>query len=343
MKRTVMATLVLILVIISMWGLAHIYHGKNNVSPATRFMQPINAMEYQRMLGVGINVDWMTYSWVNHYYFYWRSRGVCIPKYFKNAGFSNVRIRVNRDVTTNYTALVQLASIVNDTLEAGLIPVITYTAPELKGNPTSRQARQHFLQWWLTVARYFKGYPYTLSYDLLIESSGRIKSYPGILNEIYAQAIREIRSIDPYRVIIVTPAGISSPFYLDKLNLTDDGYIIAEWHIYAGGPKGCTYNVTYIENSITTALNWSLKTGIPTWMGAWRPNVYPKTSGKNPGPVCSLELEENFAKTMVSRLSKAHLPYDINADTRFFNIENLTWYNTQKGILEIIVNHSQQT
>ena len=42
----------------------------------------------------------------------------------------------------------------------------------------------------------------------MIESSGRIKSYPGILYEIYGQAIREIRSIDPYRVIIVTPAGI---------------------------------------------------------------------------------------------------------------------------------------
>jgi len=306
-----------------------------------RYSEPIEvipAVDYQRMLRVGINVDWMKYSWVNYYYFHWRSLGICVPCYFREAGFTNVRIRVSSDVTTNRTALVQLGVIVNDTLKAGLLPVVTYTARGLRDNPESIQVQKRFLNWWLTVAEYLRNYPYTLSYDLLIESSGKIKDHPEILNKIYHEVITEIRSIDPYRIIIVTPPGRSSPFRLDELNITNDEYIMAEWHIYAGGPKGCSYNTTYIEESIQTALTWSRETGIPTWMGAWRPNDYPKPSGKNPRPLCPLSLEENFTRTMVSYLTEANIPYDINSDTKFFNIENLTWYGSQEGILKIIIN-----
>ena len=297
----------------------------------------IPAVNYQRMLGVGINVDWIKYSRVNHYYFHWRSLGIRVPRYFREAGFTNVRIRVGSDVTTNQTALIQLGVIVNDTLETGLLPVVTYTARDLRDNPESIQAQEHFLKWWLTVAEYFRDYPYTLSYDLLIESSGKIKDHPEILNKIYHEVITEIRSIDPYRIIIVTPPGRSSPFRLNELDITNDGYVMAEWHIYAGGPRGCSYNTTYIEESIQAALQWSRKTGIPTWMGAWRPNDYPKPSGKNPKALCPLSLEENFTRTMVSYLTEANIPYDINSDTKFFNIENLTWYTAQRDILQIIV------
>ena len=302
------------------------------------FQTPITAEEYQEMLGVGINVDWMAFAWVNHYYFYWHSKGVSIPQYFKEEGFSNVRIRVGEDVVANRTALRQLGEIVNDTLKAGLIPIITYTAPELRENPTSKSAQEHFVEWWKAVAEYFRDYPHTLSYDLLIESSGPIKNHPEVLNEVYRETIREIREIDPYRLVFVTPPYTSSPFHLDELNVTNDGYILAEWHIYAGGPRGCTYNESYIEDAISSALSWSRKTGIPAWFGAWRPNSYPKKSGRDGvAPLCPMGLELNFTKAMVSALARAGIPYDINADTRFFNIENLTWYEDQREILEIIL------
>ena len=263
-----------------------------------------------------------------------------MPCYFRDVGFRNVRIRVGVDVVSNHSALIQLGIVVNDTLKAGLIPVITYTARDLRDYPENPRVQQQFLQWWLTVAEYFRNYPYNLSYDLLVESSGEIKNHPEILNKLYNELITEIRSIDPYRIIIVTPPWRSSPLHLDELNITNDGYIMAEWHIYAGGPKGCSFNMTYIEQSVQAALQWSRKTGVPTWMGAWRPNDYPKPSGKNPKPLCPLNLEENFTKTMVSYLTEANIPYDINSDTKFFNIENLTWYNTQRKILQIIIgNH----
>ncbi len=343
MKR--MAVLLLVLILFAFAWSFYLSSRMGGSSPlGSREGHPITARQYQRMLGVGINVDWMTFLWVNHYYFYWRSRGANVPGYFKKEGFSNVRIRVSQDVAENRTLLVQLGEIVNDTLKAGLIPIITYTAPELRENPTSRKAQEHFVEWWLTIAHYFKGYPYTLSYDLLIESSGNIKNHPEILNKIYSQTIAEIRAIDPYRIVFVTPAGISSPFHLNELNVTNDGYTLAEWHIYAGGPRGCSYNESYIKASIQAALNWSKATGIPTWLGAWRPNVYPKISGKNGCQfLCPLEVELNFSRTMVSALSEAGIPYDINADTRFFDIENLTWYDCQKNILEVIVHPSSST
>ena len=295
----------------------------------------ITAAQYQKMLGVGINVDWMTFAKVKRYYFYWRSKGVNIPLYFKEEGFSNVRIRVGVDVTKNRTALTQLGEIVNDTLKAGLLPIITYTAPELRGNPTDRLAQEHFVRWWETVAEYFKGYPYLLSYDVLIESSGPIKSHQEVLNEVYSQTIQEIRRIDQYRLVFVTPPYTSSPFYLSDLHVTNDGYILAEWHIYASGPKGCTYSESYIEEAISSALNWSRKTGIPTCFGAWRPNYYSK-KGKGNGP-CPVEVELNFSKAMVSALSKAGIPYDINSDVHFFDITSLAWYRSQEGVLDVIL------
>ncbi len=301
--------------------------------------EPITAKAYQRLLGVGIDVDWMSFNWVNHYYFQWRSRGVNVPEYFRREGFSNVRIRVSENVVTNKTALTQLGEVVNDTLKAGLVPVITYTAPELRVNPTSKSAQEHFVQWWKTVAHYFKGYPYILSYDLLIESSGNVKNYPGVLNRVYSQTIREIRAVDPYRIVFVTPADVSSPFCLNELNVTNDGYTLVEWHIYAGGPKYCTYNEGYIEEAVSAVLNWSKRTGIPTWLGAWRPTVYPRISGRSPTPSCPVGLELAFSRAMVSALSKAGIPYDINADTRFFDIETLTWYPSEREVLEIILRY----
>ncbi len=339
MKKIFILTLILILLFSSVFGF---YLGNEITSSSThsQYLHPITAKQYQEMLGVGINVDWMTYSWVNHYYFYWRSKGVIVPSYFKNKGFSNVRIRIGEDVTKNSTVLVQLKEIVNDTLKVNMIPIITYTAPELRGNPKNECTQEHFVKWWLTVAQYFKNYPYTLSYDLLIESSGDIKSYPDVLNKVYLQTISEIRTVDPYRIIFVTPAGISKPSYLSELSITNDGYILAEWHIYASGPQDCSYNKSYINNSIMTALNWSKNTGILTWLGAWRPNKYPKNSGKNGKPICSINVELNFSKAMVSALSFAHIPYDINADTRFFDIQNLTWYSSQESVLKIILRSS---
>ena len=347
MKRLGVALVLLLLVL---WGMhtriiknqtpTHTAAPAANQSLYSLGKEPITAQQYEKLLGVGIDVDWMSFARVHRYYFYWRSKGVNVPEYFKKAGFSNVRIRVEADVVNNRTALIQLGEIVNDTLKAGLIPIITYTAPELRNNPTSEKAQEHFVLWWKTVAEYFKGTSYLLSYDLLIESSGPIKSYPNVLNKVYAQTIAEIRKIDPYRLVFVTPARVSSPFYLKYLNVTNDGYTLAEWHIYAGGPKHCTYNMTLIESAINASLAWSKGTGIPTWVGAWRPFWFSK---KDKSVQCPIQADVDFGKVMASALWNAGIPYDINADVWFFNIENLTWYRDRLPVLKAVLHPSSST
>ncbi len=144
--------------------------------------------------------------------------------------------------------------------------------------------------------------------------------------------------MDPYRLIFVTPAHVSSPFYLQYLNVTSDGYILAEWHIYAGGPKYCKYNMSLIERAVGAAVNWSRRTGIPTWVGAWRPYWVPKKEREK--YVCSTQNTIAFSKAMVSALKGAGIPYDINADEWFFDIANLTWYSPGRDVLRVILHPS---
>ncbi|ADD09279.1 cellulase family glycosylhydrolase [Candidatus Aciduliprofundum boonei] len=332
--------LVLLLVVdISMFGVYSSHSVFSNARiESLNGTEPINATEYQKLMGIGINVDWMTFKKVNTQYFQWREQGVHVPSYFKERGFSNVRIRVNQDLTTNQTAMEQLTDIVNDCLDAGLYPIITNVADDLRDYPTNISVQQHFVKWWETVIDHFKGYSYNLSYDLLIESSHEIKNYPDVLNKVYYEIIHYLRQEDPYRIVFVTPAGGSKPDYLQDLNVTNNGYILAEWHIYAGGPSesgtDCVYSKSYINQTLSTALSWTKETGIPTWQGAWRSNCYPN-GGTD--AECNMSLEINFTKAMVSAYAGANLPYDVNADTKFFDISNLTWYKLQEEALDIIL------
>ncbi len=312
--------------------------------------RPIPPPKYQKLLGVGIDVDWMTYKWVHDSYFYWKGRGVSIPALFKKRGFTNVRIRVNRDVTRDAAALRDLKEIVDDCLAAGINPVIAYTADDVRNNPLDPEAQAHFLKWWTTVAHAFRGYPYNLSYDLIIETSGEIKRHPQLLNKLYREALQEIRREDKYRIVILTPANTSSPFALKLLDPPKDPYIMVEWHIYAGGPKpspGQIYDPDYILAAIRTAKAWSQQHGIPTWVGAWRPTRFnckaaarncPKYPDGAPKGIYPLQKVLHFTYYMSRKLRENNIPYDVNADTLFFNYHTATWYNTYTPILNAILN-----
>jgi len=312
---------------------------------STLGLQPIPSWRYVKIMGVGVNVDWLSFGWVERQYFYWRQHGVSIPKLFKERGFDNVRIRVCGDVVSNATLLEMLKEVVNDCLKAGIVPIISYCANELREHPTDPSALHHFVEWWVTVAKAFKGYPYTLSYDLIIETSGPIKSYPEVLNKAYTEVIKAIRSIDRYRIIIVTPANVSKPWALKYLRIPIDQYIIAEWHVFAGGPchrnrfVGMEVCRSVIQQAVNAALNWSKRTGVPTWVGAWRPNCYPK-KGKGRGPILPEDVAIEFSKLMVSELCSRGIPYDVNADTKFFDYYNLSWYPSQRELLNVVLNCS---
>jgi len=307
--------------------------------------KPVTAEEYARMLGVGINVNWINYNKTRSQYFHWRSMGVNIPLIFRQRGFNNVRIRVGSEAAENPQALKQLEEIVDDCLKAGIIPIIAYKAEELRNNPTDPEAIEHFKKWWKTIAEHFKNKPYLLSYDLIIESSGPLKNHPEILNRVYNETIRIIRSIDRYRIIIVTPANTSKPHALGQLRIKWDPYIMAEFHIYAKGPcpprrerneTSPHYDTRLIDEAIEEAADWSKKNRIPVWMGAWRPNCYRRGRG-GAKPVYTPSQVLPFVEYMTTRLCRSHIPFDINADTHFFNITSLEWYPQQEKILNTIL------
>ncbi len=328
--------------------LTHYYINSSTCEKLNKSLEPITGPQYIKLLGVGINVNWLTFRRVSHYYFMWRNEGVNVAEVFKAKGFSNVRIRVSGDVLSNKTLIKEIKEVVDDCLKAGLIPIFTYTADDVRDNPTSPMARKHFIEWWITVANALKDEPYTLSYDLIIESSHEIRNYPQTLNELYSETIESIRRIDKYRILILTSPNSSSPFNLKQLQIPEgDKYLIAEWHIYAGGPcpkkeSHQPYNKTLIVESIKTAIGWSGKTGVPTWVGAGRPNCYPKhliSRWPDGAPKGTLTLNEalNFTRFMAEELKKNGIPYDINADELFLNYSTPKWYSSQEQLLKAIL------
>lgn len=349
MKKRFLPIIILVLLLaIAAFYIIPIYFAHSTALEKTA--SRITPSRYKDLLGVGIDVDWMSFKRVHDKYFEWRSKGVNVPLIFKKRGFSNVRIRVGYDVVKNPQAINDLDAIVHDCLKAGIIPIIAYNADELRENPDSPLAQKHFLQWWLTVARHFRNTSYLLSYDLIIETGGNLKDRADILNKLYREVITEIRRIDKYRIIIITPPKVSSPFHLDDLDLPNDSYIMAEWHIYAGGPKPPTrgaktiFNKTLIDTAVAAAKNWTEKTGIPTWVGAWRPNRYPKESSRKaqypdgaPKGIFTIPEAITFSKYMCSKLTQAGIPYDINADALFLDYNTLQWYPSQRQILDTII------
>ena len=244
-----------------------------------------------------------------------------LPVLFRRLGFSHVRIRVGFDTAFNETKLHLLRMMVEDFLEAGIVPIIAYDARGLRMDPGNVTEQRLFVEWWARVARALRDTPNYVVFDLLIESSGALRNRCNLLNKLYNETIRVIRQIDPYRVVAVTPCGASSPFMLDELHVPLDRWVIVEWHVYAGGPKGCNgtlYNATLVREAVEAALAWSRIHGVSVWMGAWRPvriprrgvQRYPDGAVK---PLTPLPVAERFTRLVVPLVCSHGIPLTLNS------------------------------
>ena len=309
------------------------------------------AWQYVEQLGVGLAVNWLNYPRVQYYYFYWRARGVSIPEMIRDMGFTHVRIRVSGDIARDRAALERLETVIQDCLKAGLIPVVAYTARELRENPENKTIQQHFINWWATLAEKLENTSHLVAFDLITETSGKLKDKYQILNNLYKRTIEVIRSIDPYRIIIVTPPDASSPFSAEKLDIEYDQYTILEWHIYAGGPKkkdNTYYNKTLVERAVETILEWSEKHRTPVYMGAWRPNRYPKHPKERlpdgaPKPLYSEKIALEFSKYMTTILCSHKIPFTLNADTLYIDYTKPAWFPSQKQLVQAIIETCTKT
>ncbi len=349
MRKLLILSLLIVLLIFSIVMAADIFSTS----------EPIAPKDYQKLLGSGIDVNWVIFSKYMSIYKSCHDKNLSLPLLFKQRGFTNLRIRV-ADVPLNsvqkdgLTLMQQLKMVVNDCIKAKIFPIITFGATEFRKNPNSTTLKRS-LTFWKDVATEFKSYPYAISYDLIIETSGNISKHGDLLNEFYQKAILEIRNIDKYRIIFITPNDTSNPYSLPKLWYPkNDKYTMIEWHFYASGPSkrnktklwttGTDYEKNLILKKIKFAKNWCEKNGMYCYNGAWMPTNF--NHAKHPFKMTdcapmgdySLDQEINFAKFVSSSLKANNIPFSINAGSKFFNYDNLKWYSSVSSVLNAILN-----
>jgi len=330
------------------------YYKNKNLSKPFLVKEELNNKKYAKILGVGINVNWMTFNKVNNYYFYWREKGINICKLFKEQGFNSIRLRVNSNVLFNKTKMSQLEDIVDDCLKVNEPIVIAYSASEYLENPNNLNNQKLFVNFWVNISKRFKNKSYLLSYDLIIEPGKKAKLYPNLTVDLMKKAFKEIRKIDKKRIIIIPLPQASKPYSLDYIkNFPFDNYSLIEWHIYASGPcKKLKYlyynnasnyyyfNKTFIEQSYKIISDFMNYKNIPSWFGAVRFNCYPKgeksekAKDGSPKGFYSKEKTKEFAMFICKESKKYNIPFSINADTKFFDIKELKWFPSQQDILK---------
>ncbi len=319
--------------------------------------------EYQKMLRVGMDVDWAKTKKGRVAAQKSHDMGINVPALFKKRGFDHVRIRIYGDVLKNqsypYTGkrlIDEITLLVDDCLEAGIIPILAYRLDGLKNDPDNDSVMEHDVRWWQAVAKRFRNYPYTLSYDLVIEPGKKLKQHNDRLNLFYQRAVEAIHKIDPKRIVILAPNKLSNPYELKNLQIPRPSrYIMAEWHFYAAGPRpdhpkkqwttGTPQEKRLVYDKIEAAMKWSRDTRIPTWVGAWMPANYndKKTrlkkapDGSPAGGDYTMSQQIDFASYMSAALQKAGIPFAINSDTKYFDRDTNRWYPDKKRLLDVIL------
>jgi hypothetical protein len=305
-------------------------------TPLSNTVSPITPEEYQRMLGTGMDVSWMQFKKDMETY------NPQVPANFRKKGFSHVRIRINEE-SPDQAFINRLKDVVNDCSSSNLIPIISFSAESFKENPTEANMEK-VVHLWTTIAKAFKGYPYALSYDIIIEVGDNLNKKPDLLNECYEQTVSAIRKINPYRIIFISPINRSNPYDLGLLKIpkSANGYLMVEWHFYAAGPSktnpdklwtsGTPAEKKLITDRIQAALAYQKKTGLYSWVGAWMPGNY------NHGNNYTISEQVKFATFMSCALREAHIPYAINADTKFYNNTTNSWIKEMLPVVNAVLN-----
>jgi hypothetical protein len=302
--------------------------------PQSASFKAIAPGDYQSLLGKGMDVDWVKTEKGAQFY------NKQIVKDFKLAGLSHVRIRIKDEA--NEKLLKQLDKVVKDCLNENLIPIIAYQGAEFKGKPTDENLKKTVL-WWTKVAEFSKKYPAQVSFDLLIEVTEALNKEPEMLNRLYEKTVTEIRKTNPKRIIFISPIVRSAPEYLQYLKIPSqhNNFLMAEWHFYASGPDKTNENKKWttgteaekdlIRAKIRAAKEWSDKTGIRTWVGAWMPGNY------NKGDEYTLAEQVVFANFVTCELTKNKIPFAFNSDVKFYDREKNKWIIEMKPVLDEII------
>jgi len=289
--------------------------------------------EYQKKLGVGIDVNWALYPKEIKYYSPKEVRD------FKQKGFDTIRLRFKDKLTPK--DLSHLDKVINDCLDNHLNVVLSNSAKNFKRNPNEK-TMQNLINLWSKIAKRYKNHPYSLSYDLIIEPGKKLNKKKNLpkLNQFYKKVYSQIRQIDTKRIIMFAPIKRSNPLYLKDMFIPqNDNYVMAEWHMFAAGPKTNDFNGNNLTNETKneiiqktlTAYKWQKKNNIPTWVGAWMSGNY------NHGNNVSIKQQIIFSKFMIKTLNKYKIPFAVNADQQFYDIVNKKFRRDRIKVLNVIL------
>lgn len=301
-------------------------------TPAFAADTPLTAAHYAQQLGVGMDVDWAR-----------TDRGIrefdpLIVRDFYNIGIRHVRIRVADPMTE--ARLIHLRKLVEACEEYGVIPVISYQADSFKADPDAKNEAQ-LVAWWSTVATFFGTDHPMLGFDVIYEPADKLNHDLPALNRAYEKVVKTLHDIDPQRMIFVAPRMRAAPEDLTSLKLPShsQSYLLAEWHIFPWGPlknngkypwtSGTAAEKAAIRGRINLALHWQQKTGHVSWVGGWAVGESMKSM--------PTDSQMAFASFMACELSRAKIPYAINADTQFYDGEEGAWRPAPEPLLKVMI------
>jgi hypothetical protein len=295
--------------------------------------------EYQSLLGLGLDVNWVIFNKEI------KQKAYKNAIVLKNKGFDSIRIRFkyfNGTILRKDQYIKLLKNSVDETLKSGMIPILSFTGFKFCRDPNQNTLKEA-LDVWKEIAEIFKDYPYKLSYNLLLEPGKKLNKNSDILNQYYKKAIEEIRYIDSKRIIMIAPIHASNPYYLPKLDIPHDKYLMIEWHFYASGPSKTNKNklwtdgnkkeIKLIQDKIDYAYSFCKKKGLYSWVGALMPGNY------NKGNSYSNETQISFMKAILDNLNRYNIPIAINADHQFYDYEKKTFRIDRKDVLNFIVTY----
>lgn len=308
-------------------------------TPLGNFIRPFRtAAEFVSSMGaVGLDVDWAMSE----------GRGIndyksTYPKKFKDIGVKHVRIRTMMEVPdTAY--LNHLKMVVDDSLKAGLTPIIAFQADTFKNKPNDSNLAME-VNYWNKVATVFRSYNNQIAFDLMIEPTDALNQDSLWLNKYLKATKNAVRKISPFRIVFLTSRVRSDPANIKEIDTTlytKDKYAAVQFHGYASGPSrtvarklwttGTTEEKKTFTNFIQPAIDFRKSSGVPIWFGAIMFGNY------NEGDYYTIEEQINFGKFVNETLRKNKIPYAINSDRVFMDIESGNFKEDYLKVLKAVL------
>lgn len=313
--------------------------------------EPISTEEYQSQIGAGFSTNWFK-SRARKPMEKFSEKNI---KDVREKGFSNLRIRCDAELYSSKGFLVSLTTVVDSCLKYNLIPIISWIHHRAEAYAT-KKAQDAYVSWWIAVARQLKDKDYRLSFNLFTElgidtcSEGEnekvkiekscknsLRRNTDKYNEWTKNVTKEIRALGGKNAkrILILASPVKTAKGLDKIDpeiYERDPYMMAEWHLYASGPIKTPGSQKYwsgdgtgkfggrenVKKAINDAVEFTNKTGMRTYLGAWMPHDNIKGSLKEAEVI-------KFALFFVKELRKGNIPWSMNVLDNYYDTRECKW------------------